>query len=137
MLLWVQIGRSGRKLNNCQAGVRRQQRPDGRSTVPGRAIPQQQDVHGRIGIKNRLQMDGRRCRMHCLGTRDNLGARLEIQCAIEVGVGAPRIAANGEGLPARRPGRHGAGLQVDRGLIFRQNDGLWRGLGDVNQFFSI
>jgi hypothetical protein len=52
-------------------------------------------------------------------------------------VRATGIGTHGEGLPARRPHRHGAGLQIDFGLIFSQDDGLGCGLGQVDQVFSI
>jgi len=136
VLLWIQIRRSDRKLDDLQARIGLAQCANGQSAMVGRAIPQQQDIDIGMGIQDRLQVEGRRLGIHGLGARDDLAPSLEVEGAIVVGVCSTRITAHGEGLPSWRPYRHRAGLQIDFGLIFSQNDGVGCILGDVDQFFS-
>ena len=74
--------------------------------------------------------------IHRLGTRDDLASGLEVEGAIVVGVGSAGVTPHGEGLPARRPECHRAGLQIHFGLILGQDHRVRRVLSDVKQFFS-
>ncbi len=100
-------------------------------------VRQQEDSYIRMASQNGVQMDSRRCGMHRRCSDDKLDAGLEIERAIIVDMRPPWIASHGDGPPAWCPDCHGAGLKVDFGLIFGQNNGLWRGLGDVDQFFDL
>jgi len=136
VLLWVQIRRGRRELDDLQARIGLAQSTNGHAAMVGRAIPQQQDIASRMCVQDRLQMQRRRLGIHRLGARDDFVSGLEVERAIEVGVGSAGVTAYREGLSARRPHRHRAGLQIDFGLIFGQNHGVGGVLGDVDQFFS-
>lgn len=136
VLLWVQIRCGGRKLDNLQAWVRVAHGSNGWAAMPGRTIPQQQDIDIRMRLQQPLQMDGTRLGIHGQGTGDDFRPGLEIERAVEVGMSTSWITTHCERLATRRPSRHRTGLHIDLGLILGQNDGVGRILGDVNQFFS-
>lgn len=136
MLLRIQIRRRRRKLQYLQARVRLAQRLDRWATVPRRSIPQQQNVAFRMRCEQRLQMLSCRLGIQLRCACDDLLPGLEVQRAVPTDMRSSWVASHREALPTRRPSRHRGGLQIDLGFIFSQNDGVWRVLSDVDQFFS-
>ncbi len=80
-------------------------------------------------------MHGRRVAVHRVTARHDFGSRLEVQGAVEVGFGAPRIHPHGWCCPERCPDRRRGRLQVQCGFIFGQDDGVGCVLGRIDQFF--
>jgi hypothetical protein len=137
MLLRIKIRRGGWEHYQLQARMRRQQRANLLTALPGRTIPQQQERYVRIRFQECFQIIGGRFGSHVL---DFLGldlAGLQIQCTIKAGLGAARIAAHRQWLTARPSDHHGGGLKIQCGFVHCQNHRLRRLLRGVDQFFSI
>ena len=137
MFLRIEIGGGGRKLDQLQARMGRDQIANGGPAMPGRPIPQHQQRPIRIGTQELLTILGRGDRVQSSGLHDHLLARGAIERPVQARFGPSWITADGEWLPAWRPRRHCRRLEIQRRFIQRHNDRLWGRLRHVDQFFSI
>ena len=136
MLLRIQIWRCHRKLPHLHAWVGRQHLSDLLSPVPRRPVPQQQDRHVGIGCQELLQVPCTRLCVQCGALHDHLLPTAQVQRSIEAGLRSSWVAADHRALTTRSPHAHGRGLQIQRGLVLRQDDRLGCILCDVDQVFS-
>ena len=112
LLLRIEIWRRRRENQQLQARICFQYRPDFCSTMPGSPIPEQQDRHVRIGCQQRVQMPGCCLGVHRVHLGDQFVSGLQVQRAVEAGLGTAGVTAHRERLSARPPGCHRRGREV-------------------------
>lgn len=137
VLLRIEVGCRCGHDHDLQTRMRGLDVPNLCTSVPWGAVPQQQNWHVGVGRQNLAQVRCRRFGIHRWRGCHEFASCFEVEGAIEVRLGAARITPHGERLPAWSPDRHRGRLEIERGFIHRQDHGLRRGLGRIDQFFSI
>jgi hypothetical protein len=136
VFLGVEIRGGDGQEHDVQSRIGCQQGSESGAIVPGSAVPQQQERAIREGIQDGLQMAGTGFSIHHRFTGSNDLPRMQVERAIEGGLGATGVGPYQWGLTARRPNPVDSGLQIEGSFIFRQDECVRRVLQQVNQFFS-
>lgn len=136
LFLRVQVWAGSRKENDLETRVCLQHFVNRLATMPGSAIPKQDDRDVWIGIQDQLQMLCRSFSIHQVGAHRDFLARVQVQSTVEIGLGSSRIRSDHRRMSGRRPNLAGGGLQVQSGFISSQKERMRCVLGNLYQFFS-
>lgn len=137
VLLRIEVRGCRGKDKDLQARVGRLHRLNRRATMPWCPVPQQHNRHIWIGCQDRAQVRCRRFSMHGRCLRHEFASGFEVEGPIEICLRTARVTPHGERLPTWCPHCHRRRLQIQRGFVQRQHDGVGRILCRVNQVFSI
>lgn len=136
LFLRVQVWAGGRKEKDLQTRMLFQDFVNELTTMPGSPIPKQENGHTWNGFQDQFQMLCRNFSIHKIGTHRDFLSGLQIQRAVEIGLGSSRIRSHNRCLSSGKPNLAGGGLQVQPGFIASQEDRIGRFLSYIYQFFS-
>src|SRR5919109_1573629 len=94
LLLGIQVRRGDREIDNLQARIFRQKLADRAATMPGSAIPEQQDWTVWESVEKTLQMCSAGNCIQLLHTTNHLASSMQIERAIEADFGPTRVNAH-------------------------------------------
>src|SRR5258707_464220 len=136
LLLRIEVRGSDGGIDNFQARVCRQSLSNRLATVPGRAIPKQDNWYIWESAQNQLEMGCALFGIQLLAARDQFTASAQVKCAVETGFGSSGVNPHYGCIANGRPDSHRGGLQVHPGFILTQKNRFGHILRYINHFFS-